>query len=72
MTQKLTVITDEQGNVLGTQRGHGADGPAREATATLTTGPGQTLHKIEFDIPRLHSGQDIDAFHAQLRDFLHG
>lgn len=70
MTEKLTVITDEAGNVVGTQPGHGVPDPSSGAGAYIVAGPGQTLHRIEFDIPRLHSREDIDAFHSQLGDFL--
>jgi hypothetical protein len=70
MTEKLTVITDARGNVVGTQTGHGIPDPSSEAAAFIVPGPGQALHRIEFEIPRLQSREDIDAFHTQLSDFL--
>jgi len=70
MIGKLTVITDEHGDVVGTQASDGAPDPATGATASLVAGPGQTLHKIEFEIPQLSSGADIDDFHRRLTEYL--
>ena len=70
MTGKFTVITDEHGDVVATQTGDGAPDPATGATASLVAGPGQTLHKIEFETPRLSCAADIDDFHRRLTEHL--
>lgn len=68
---KITVIVDENGRVVGTQQGHGgiAD-PTTGIVASLTAGPGQQLHEIEYDTPRLKSAADVSKFHEQLEKHL--
>ena len=70
MIRKLTVITDDHGDVVGTQIGHGDPHPATGATTSLVAGPGQTLHKIEFEMPRFAARADIDDFHRKLAEHL--
>ncbi|MGF6641404.1 hypothetical protein [Paraburkholderia sp. MM6662-R1] len=67
MIRKLTVITDQTGQVIGTQLGHGA-ADARGVTTSLVAGPGQKARKIEFDVPKLASRQDIERFHRTLTE----
>ena len=64
---KLTVVVAEDGSIVATHHGHGdvAD-PATGIVASLTAGPGQKVHKIEFDVPRINSSEDIARFHEQL------
>jgi hypothetical protein len=68
---RLTVVVDETGRVVGTQPGHGgiAD-PTTGIVAWLSAGPGQQLHEIEYDVPRLKSGADVAKFHKQLEKHL--
>jgi hypothetical protein len=68
---KLTVVVGEDGRVVATHHGHGdvAD-PATGIVASLTAGPGQRVHKIEFDVPRITSSADIASFHEQLEKHL--
>jgi hypothetical protein len=63
--RKLTVITNEKGEVVGTHLGHGVP-DARGVVTTLVAGPGQKAHHIEFEIPRLSSRADIEDFHKKL------
>ncbi len=69
--RKLTVVTNEHGAVVGTQLGHG-DTPDAEngITVALTAGPGQAIHKIEFDVPRLCTRADLEEFHKKLGEYL--
>lgn len=69
--KKLTVVTNKDGKVVGTQIGHGdtAD-PATGIIAAITAGPGQTVHKIEYDVPRLRNRADIEDFHRNLGEHL--
>jgi hypothetical protein len=66
MRRKLTVVTDEQGNVLGTQLGHGERDPVSGHATFLVAGPGQRPHKIEFVPDRLGSRAEVDAFHSSV------
>lgn len=71
MRKKLTVVTNEDGTVIGTQLGHGdTPGPTAGVTTVLTAGPGQTLHKVEYDIPPLQTRADIEDFHKKLGEHL--
>ena len=68
---KITVVVDEAGTVIGTQHGHGdtAD-PATGVVLAVTAGPGQRLHKIEFEVPALRTNADVSKFHEQLEKHL--
>ena len=69
--KKLTVVTDNDGAVIGTQRGHGdTPDPMSSITCSLTAGPGQTVHKIEYDVPRLQTRSDVENFHKKLSEHL--
>jgi hypothetical protein len=71
MKQKLTVVTDDHGKVLATQIGHeGTRDPRTGITVGIVAGPGQKLHKIEFDVPQMASHADVDAFHKKLAEHL--
>jgi hypothetical protein len=64
--RKLTVVTNDAGDVVGTQLGHGGPNPGADGTAVLVAGPGQTLRKIEYEIPKLDSRAAIESFHREL------
>jgi hypothetical protein len=67
MKKKLTVITDASGKVLGTQAGHGDQrDPKSGILISLVAGDGQRLHKIEYEVPELHSDTDLQKFHQRL------
>ena len=69
--KKLTVITNKHGVVIGTQHGHGGNtDPATGITSTLVAGPDQAIYKIEYDVPLLRTGDDIDDFHRKLGEHL--
>ena len=71
MKSKLTVITDAQGTVLVTQVGHeNVRDPQSGILGGVVAGPGQHAHKIEFEVPELHSQGDVDKFHNALGDHL--
>jgi hypothetical protein len=71
MRHKLTVITDSEGKVLVTQLGHGdVRDPKSGILGSIVAGPGQTLHKIEFDVPQMTARADVEAFHKKLADHL--
>ncbi len=71
MKKKLTVITDERGQVVATQVGHGdTRDPQSGIQGSLVPGPRQQLHKIEYDVPELRSSKDIDEFHKKLSEHI--
>jgi hypothetical protein len=70
MIRSLTVITDETGEVIGAQIGQGAPDPTTGAVTTVVAGPGQTLHTIDYDVPRLDTPEDIENFHRKLTELL--
>jgi hypothetical protein len=70
MITKLTVITDTAGDVVGTHVGHGEPDPNNGVTTSLVVGPGQTVHKIEFEMPVFASTADVEAFHQRLAKHL--
>lgn len=70
MKRKLTVITDDKGEVVVTQLGHGdAPDPIAGILVSVVAGPRQRAHKIEFDVPdRMTTSQDVEAFHRVLTE----
>jgi len=71
MKQKVTVITDSKGKVEATQIGHGEmRDPRSGILGSIVAGPGQKIHKIEFDVPQMTTHADVDAFHKKLADHL--
>jgi len=70
--RKLTVVTDESGEIIGTQLGHGEPSGVTGVTTGLAAGPGQTLHKIDYEMPSLTSRAEIEEFHRKLAAHLRG
>lgn len=67
MKKKLTVITDANGKVLGTQTGHGDQRDSKSGIViSLVAGDGQRLHRIEYEVPAFHSPSDVQKFHQRL------
>jgi hypothetical protein len=65
---KMTVITDEQGNIVGTA-GQGKTSKPEAGTGGPVTGPGQLLHEIEV-AKELVGVEDVDELHRKLLDHL--
>lgn len=70
MKQKVTVITDSKGKVVAMQIGHGETRDPKSGTRGIVAGPGQNIHKIEYDVPQMATHADVDAFHKKLADHL--
>ncbi len=65
---KMTVITDERGNILGTA-GQGKKSNSDAGTGGPVAGPGQLLHEIE--VPKeLQGVEDVSELHRKLLDHL--
>ncbi len=65
---KMTVITDERGNIVGTA-GQGKKSNPEAGTGGPVAGPGQLLHEIE--VPKeLQDVEDVDQLHRKLLEHL--
>jgi hypothetical protein len=65
---KMTVITDERGNILGTA-GQGKKSNPDAGTGGPVAGPGQLLQEIE--VPKeLQGVEDVSELHRKLLDHL--
>jgi hypothetical protein len=71
MKKKLTAITNADGKIVATQVGHGDTADVASGLSfSIVAGPGQTVHKIEYDMPELRSPADLDEFHKKLEHHL--
>ena len=65
---KVTVITDQSGEVIGTAR-QLREGNPEAGSGGLVAGPGQTVQVI--DLPdELQEITDPDEFHSRLRGYM--
>jgi|HubBroStandDraft_6_1064221.scaffolds.fasta_scaffold1846819_1 hypothetical protein len=68
---RLTVLTDEKGNVVATQVGQsGPLHPSGSVIMLAAAQPGQKLHKTEFEMPQITSRRELERFHEQLSKHL--
>ncbi|MFY9631791.1 MAG: hypothetical protein WAJ94_09335 [Candidatus Cybelea sp.] len=68
---RLTVLTDDEGNLVATQVGRTGLPDRRGSVIILAAAsPGQRLHKTEFEIPRITSRGELERFHKQLSKHL--
>jgi hypothetical protein len=65
---KMTVITDERGNIVGTA-GQGKTSKPDAGTGGPVAGPGQLLQEIELS-NELQSVKDVAELHRKLLDHL--
>ena len=64
---KVTVITDETGNVLGTSRHE--DSPEGSGGGRLVAGPGQVAHEIELT-EAMEKSDSAEALHSIVADHI--
>jgi hypothetical protein len=65
---KITVITDKQGNIVGTA-GKPASRKPDAGTGGPVAGPGQSVREVE--VPsELHGVEDVAELHRRLADHL--
>jgi hypothetical protein len=68
---RLTVLTDDEGNLVATQVGRTGQPDRRGSVIILAAEPpGQRLHKTEFEIPQITSRGELERFHKQLIRYL--
>ncbi|HTF45752.1 MAG TPA: hypothetical protein VK641_17730 [Terriglobales bacterium] len=62
---KISIITDHNGALVGTIRGHETSAKLEGMTAGVLLGPGQKIHHVDVpeDLAKLESA---DEFHAKL------
>jgi hypothetical protein len=80
MKRRIVVITDNKGEIVGTQAHEelpytadsGSAHGAGSVFARLVPGPGQKRHEVEIELPaRFSRREDITRFHADVKSQLH-
>lgn len=66
---KMTIITDDQGNILGAVQGHALSETKAGVEATVSFAPGHTTHQVEID-EDMSSIDDADEFQKRLQQHL--
>ena len=66
---KMTIITDDQGNILGAVQGHSLSGKRGEVEATVSFAEGHQTHMVEVD-DDMGVIQDANVFQQRLRQHL--
>lgn len=66
---KMTVVTDNQGNILGAVQGHSLTEKQGDIEATVSFAPGHQTHQIEVD-DDMGSVDDADIFQQRLHQHL--
>ncbi len=66
---KMTIITDDQNNILGAVQGHSLTDNQGGVEASVSFAPGHTTHMLEVD-DDLGTINDIDDFQGRLKQHL--
>ena len=66
---KMTIITDDQGNILGAVQGHSLSEKQGEVEASVSFAEGHQTHMVEVD-DDMGSIQDANVFQQRLRQHL--
>ena len=66
---KMTIITDDQGNILGAVQGHSLSGKHGEVEASVSFAEGHQTHMMEVD-DDMGAIQDANVFQQRLRQHL--
>jgi len=66
---KMTIITDDQNNILGAVQGHSLTDKQGQVEASVSFAPGHTTHMLEVD-DDLGTINDIDDFQGRLKQHL--
>ncbi len=65
----MTIITDDQGNILGAVQGHSLIGEQGEVDAGLSLAQGHRMHRVEVD-DDLAAVNDAAIFEQRLKQYL--
>ncbi|NVD74801.1 hypothetical protein D0T25_16120 [Duganella sp. BJB488] len=66
---KMTIITDDQNNILGAVQGHSLSDKQGSVEASVSFGPGHVTHMVEVD-DDLATINDLDDFQNRLNQHL--
>lgn len=66
---KMTIITDDQDNILGAVQGHSLSEKQGQIEATVSFAPGHKTHLLEVD-DDLATIDDVDSFQDRLKQHL--
>ena len=66
---KMTIITDDQGNILGAVQGHSLSGKQGEVEASVSFAEGHQTHQVEVD-DDMSTIEDANVFQRRLRQHL--
>ena len=66
---KMTIITDDQGNILGAVQGHSLTEKQGNVEATVSFAPGHKTHQVEVD-DDMGNIDDASVFQQRLKQYL--
>ncbi len=66
---KMTIVTDDSGNILGAVQGHAMSETKNGVQATVTFAPGHQTHMVEVD-DDMATIDDADVFQQRLKQHL--
>ncbi|NRR32381.1 hypothetical protein HSX11_19615 [Oxalobacteraceae bacterium] len=66
---KMTIITDDQGNILAAVQGHSMSGKQGNVEASVTFAPGSQAHMVDVD-DSMATITDAADFQQQLKQYL--
>jgi hypothetical protein len=66
---KMTIVTDDQGNILGAVQGHALSETKGGVEATVSFAPGHVTHQVEID-EDMSTVDDADEFQKRLKQHL--
>ncbi len=66
---KMTIVTDDQGNILGAVQGHALTENKGGVEASVSFAPGHTTHQVDVD-DDMSSIDDADEFQKRLKQHL--
>lgn len=66
---KMTIVTDDSGNILGAVQGHSLSETKSGVEATVTFAPGHQTHMVEVD-DDMATIDDADLFQQRLKQHL--
>jgi hypothetical protein len=66
---KMTIVTDDQGNILGAVQGHALSETKAGVEATVSFAAGHQTHQVEVD-DDMSNIDDADEFQQRLRQHL--
>jgi len=66
---KMTIITDDQGNILGAVQGHSLSDKQGNVQATVSFAPGHKTHQVDVD-DDMANVDDASDFQKRLKQYL--